>query len=1520
SSNSLIVVHVANLPGFCLFFLVSLGKAGLWIFQLDDNRAKVSPALKCLNWYEAQTTTDHQQMVELDSLLSPCPCSIREAFFDPRFRFAWWEGGYYENNYCFYTILSPRGRTGARKCCYSFRRERRLWTWAWGSHWGWRYIYFLNTDVVTGGGLVSYNPLSFSQYRKYLDNDRAPFENCCLLSGLCRYYRQYRQLDRCEGYRPQRRARFWGDPHITTLDGKGYTFNGWGEYILLELTNKTSDQLKASIQGRTDRALNSTGHMTDATIFSAFAVKDYDTGATMQAVLNNNKSDLNVFCNSVDYTERFQNRFESFNINDDNLACTRPENNTLGVTLTSGIGLNVSLGVESLEISVTIPEDMASSVSTKGLLGVFNDDKSDDFMLPNGTTIHINSTEKAIFNDFGQHWLVSDINSVFTYRAGDNASNHRHEEFTPKFLDDYPQDKVDKAKEFCGDNKECMFDYLSTNREDVAQDTLNTANETAEDDEAFGNSLPNVTVDQTVVKAIVNQTTLIQISATDDDNETVVIYMINNITGQTVLNQTGNNAYLSWTPESLDPVVISISAVDPKGADAPVQQVQVLLCSGCSGRGECDFNQTDASLDATSSNGTAFTVVPCSCNSGWIGDNCNQDYNGCADEPCPKGTTCTDLSPDQQLAMNDTAFNCSDCPDGFEKRQTKCFDIDECNSTQSVCTQMCFNTEGSFYCACMDGYTLTKQTDCVDIDECKDRSHDCNHKCTNTQGSYNCSCETGYLSSDGGRNCTQDPNNNPCAGSNLECQYGCRKVNSASECFCQSGFVLENNINCTDVDECALVSCSQECSNSDGGFSCRCRSGYKLLSDKFTCEKCDGLHWGDNCASECNCTENAERCDNLKGCVCKPGWQGADCDEDVNECDDKQCKLLEECVNLPGSYECVCLDGYKPVAGDCKDIDECASDLLHTCVYDCVNVAGHFLCKCPAGYTGNGTTCEDIDECTELVPDCDHKCVNTKGSYNCECYIGHELADDRKSCVDVDKLCESSGKTCNQICIVNETTSQAQCLCSPGYELLNATFCQDIDECDHNLCNDKCTNTDGGYTCACGNGYQLSNDQKTCEACDDYHYGEGCSLECNCAPHGKCNNTEGCVCSSGWEGTHCEKDVKECDDKSKCDQEKLCVELLGSHRCDCPPGKKMLTNETCANINECSEGTHECAQICEDNDESYTCRCYPGYRSPAGNDRVCDDIDECAEGHFCESNCINTDGSYTCTCPLNFFLAEDKLKCVKGSNYSLCGDAKLDCSYACDRSSGGCFCPKEHVLEPDKFSCRLERYRVKAKITFDLEFTKSLTMKYTDEYKKMVYDIQEALRIIYKDVPNFSTVLVTKLESGSVVALHDVVFSIQASLDQTKGVMVALNSAYTTNTITVGGKSVKVEEVPVLITSQGNEFLVTDTLTCAAEPCGFNDVCYEGKGVVECHPEGTTFVEEEQEGEGEGAERDISLALGLGLGIGLGALLCAVIIFLMVKKPWAKGSGEVTTISARQPLTGSKGSLNGRRSSRVSPT
>jgi len=63
-------------------------------------------------------------------------------------------------------------------------------------------------------------------------------------------------------------AFFFGDPHITTIDGLMYTFNGLGEYHAVYAPGIFS------LQARTKRATNDKKEEIDATVFSAFAAKD----------------------------------------------------------------------------------------------------------------------------------------------------------------------------------------------------------------------------------------------------------------------------------------------------------------------------------------------------------------------------------------------------------------------------------------------------------------------------------------------------------------------------------------------------------------------------------------------------------------------------------------------------------------------------------------------------------------------------------------------------------------------------------------------------------------------------------------------------------------------------------------------------------------------------------------------------------------------------------------------------------------------------------------------------------------------------------------------------------------------------------------------------------------------------------------------------------------------------------------------------------------------------------------------
>ena len=67
-------------------------------------------------------------------------------------------------------------------------------------------------------------------------------------------------------------AWFFGDPHIHTLDNLTYTFNGLGEYTLIEISDGNF-----TLQGRTVKALDKDGAQMNATVFSAFAAKDSDS-------------------------------------------------------------------------------------------------------------------------------------------------------------------------------------------------------------------------------------------------------------------------------------------------------------------------------------------------------------------------------------------------------------------------------------------------------------------------------------------------------------------------------------------------------------------------------------------------------------------------------------------------------------------------------------------------------------------------------------------------------------------------------------------------------------------------------------------------------------------------------------------------------------------------------------------------------------------------------------------------------------------------------------------------------------------------------------------------------------------------------------------------------------------------------------------------------------------------------------------------------------------------------------------
>uniref|UniRef100_A0A663N086 Mucin-4 n=1 Tax=Athene cunicularia TaxID=194338 RepID=A0A663N086_ATHCN len=366
-------------PGECV--------RGLWIYRLDTH-SRVNYRLRCLVWLDAEPAP-----ATWNTQLPPCPCSWPQAELDPRYRQS--RGAKH----------GPPGPAAGQ-----------------------------------GGGRVSPPALGERAWNGELE----AFDWCCQRVEkplFCTRFAEKRPRVSCEGYVPPTPAGAFGDPHITTLDGLTYTFNGLGDFVLLLASDA---QTSFVLHGRTAQ----TG-TAQATNFVAFAAQYISAITTTVEWTLGSPGDIQVLLN---------NETIQFSYSQDMGAEVYYSPGILLVNVSSitaifdgAIAVSISATSGILSMVCSLPDRYHNS--TKGLLGVWDHDPADDFQMPNGTSIPVNSSEEEIYS-YGMTCIL------FAHSLDSPIMN-----FTPIFLSRLRQENESQyqlAALQCHGSKECIYDSLST--------------------------------------------------------------------------------------------------------------------------------------------------------------------------------------------------------------------------------------------------------------------------------------------------------------------------------------------------------------------------------------------------------------------------------------------------------------------------------------------------------------------------------------------------------------------------------------------------------------------------------------------------------------------------------------------------------------------------------------------------------------------------------------------------------------------------------------------------------------------------------------------------------------------------------------------------------------------------------------------------------------------------------------------------------------------------------------------------
>ncbi|KAF9813271.1 hypothetical protein SFRURICE_017003 [Spodoptera frugiperda] len=305
-----------------------------------------------------------------------------------------------------------------------------------------------------------------------------------------------------------------------------------------------------------------------------------------------------------------------------------------------------------------------------------------------------------------------------------------------------------------------------------------------------------------------------------------------------------------------------------------------------------------------------------------------------------------------------------------------------------------------------------------------------------------------------------------------ECDtYACHET----EFMCASGSCIFKTWTCDGDRDCNDGSDEINCVNmtcGPGFYQCRDRECVELS------KRCDGRRDCSDYSDEEDCDEAQviEKVEEAPKCA---AWEYT-CEKNTSIClpETARCNMKTDCPGGTDEHGC--------------DL-RCAPKGMFACGQQVTCITLNKVCNgrldCDDGSDETPDACSRVNRTSHLFPvsrtfsDCTegYKCNNG------QCIEWSQVCDKKRDCVDgtdENGLCDTAcaNSTCTFMC--QPTPFGRRCLCPFGFQVSQDQFsCEDIDECTEDVCSQGCINVPGSFLCWCHHGYAIRrSDRRSCKA------------------------------------------------------------------------------------------------------------------------------------------------------------------------------------------------------------------------------------------------------------------------------------------------------------------------------------------------------------------------------------------------------------------------------------------------------